>query len=223
MAGIVSRLTRPQTLKTAATARLKWVNDMSQKKMIGFVFTCLLCATNAMAGPFGLEMGMSLKDIGGKPEKVASGKYKLSSVPKPHSAFEAYIVQVSPKHGLCWIKAIGKDIRTSAYGLELKSAFNEMKGKLEKSYGKNETIDRLMPGSIWKEPNDFMMGMIKKERFLMSCWDSEKGSTLTEHIKQIGLMAHPSSQDKGYLTIEYSFDNSEACDAELAAQEDGAL
>lgn len=191
--------------------------------IIAFAITGFLCVTNAMAGPFGLDMGMTLKDMGGKAEKVANGKYKLTTVPKPHSAFEAYVVQLAPKGGLCWIKAIGKDIPTSAYGIELKSAFNDMKGKLEKVYGKHETTDLLMPGSIWDEPNDFMMAMIKKERFLMAIWDNEKGSTFTDNIKKVGLIALPAGRDKGYISVEYSFTNEKACEAELAAQEDGAL
>lgn len=198
-------------------------NKMKRRGIVSLVIMGLICATNAMAGPFGLDMGMTLKDIGGKPEKVANGKYRLSSVPKPHSAFEAYIVQVSPKGGLCWIKAIGKDVPTSAYGIELKSAFNDMKGKLEKAYGKHETIDLLMTGSIWNEPNDFMMAMIKKERILLAVWNNEKGSTLVDNIKQVGLIASPSGQNKGYISIVYSFDNEKACEAELAGQEDGAL
>ena len=131
-----------------------------------FFLISILVVTEAMAGPFGLEKGMSLKDIGGKPEKVGHGIYKLSSVPKPHSAFEAYVVRISPKGGLYWIKAIGKDIATSTYGVELKSAFNEMEEKLGATYGKHKTMDFLMPGSIWNEPNDWMMGLIKKERIL---------------------------------------------------------
>lgn len=196
---------------------------MNRSVIVSLFIAGLMYATNAMAGPFGLDMGMTLEDIGGKPEKIGNGKYKLTSVPKPHSAFEAYIVQISPNGGLCWIKSIGKDIPTSAYGIELKSAFNDMKGKLEKTYGKHETTDLLMPGSIWKEPNEFMMAMIKKERLLMAIWDAGNGSTLTDNIKQIGLIASPGSRDKGYISVEYSFSNEKACEAELAAQEDGAL
>lgn len=196
---------------------------MKRNDIVTLVIVGLVCATNVLAGPFGLDMGMTLKDIGGKPEKVANGKYKLTSVPKPHSAFESYIVQVAPKGGLCWIKAIGKDIQTSAYGIELKSAFNDMKGKLEKTYGKHNITDQLMPGSIWNEPNEFMMAMIKKERYLMAIWNADNGSTLGDNIKQIVLIASPSSRDTGYISIEYSFSNEEACEAELAAQEDGAL
>lgn len=196
---------------------------MFENRVSLFVLTWFFCATSALAGPFGLEMGMSLQAIGGEPEKLGSGKYRLTNVPKPHSAFEAYIVQVAPKSGLCWVKAIGEDIPTSVFGTQLKSKFEQMKDKLEKSYGKHETIDFLMPGSIWNEPKDFMMGMIKKERFLMAIWSGEKNSTLTDNLKQIGLIASPSARDTGHLAIEYSFENEKSCEAELAAQEDGSL
>lgn len=194
------------------------------KKIVAVSFLIsILFVTEAMAGPFGLEKGMSLKDIGGKPEKVGHGIYKLSSVPKPHSAFEAYVVRIAPKGGLYWIKAIGKDIATSAYGLELKSAFSEMEEKLGATYGKHKTMDFLMPDSIWDEPNDWMMGLIKKERILAAIWEKSEGSSLPSDIESIGLIASPSAGDKGYIAIEYSFTNKDTCEAELAAQEDDAL
>jgi len=194
------------------------------RRIVAVVFLIsILFVTEAMAGPFGLEKGMSLKDICGKPEKVGHGIYKLSSVPKPHSAFEAYIVKVAPKGGLCWIQAIGKDIATSSYGIDLKSAFSEMEEKLGATYGKHETMDFLMPGSIWNEPNDWMMGLIKRERFLAAIWKKSEGSSLPSDIEQIGLIASSISCDKGYIAIEYSFTNKEACEAEMAAQEDDAL
>lgn len=196
---------------------------MFKTRIFLFVLACLFCATNAVAGPFGLEMGMSLKDIGGAPQKLAPGKYKLTNVPKSHSAFEAYVVQVAPKGGLCWIKAVGKDISTSSYGIELKSAFKDMEQKLEASYGKHKTMDFLMSGSIWHEPNDWMMGLIKKERVLAAIWEKSEGSSLPSDIEQIGLIASPISGDKGYISIEYSFTNKESCEAEIAAQEDNAL
>jgi len=183
----------------------------------------LFLSSSAIAGPFGLEMGMSLKEIGGTPENIAYGKYKLTSVPKPHSAFEFYVIQVAPNSGLCWIKAIGKDIATSSYGLELKSEFSEMEKKLEGTYGKHKIMDFLMPGSIWNEPNEWMMGLIKKERVLMALWDKKEGSALPANLETVALIASPSSRDKGYISIEYLFANEESCNAELAAQEDDAL
>ena len=179
--------------------------------------------TAANAGPFGLEMGQLLTQIDKDAKQAAPNVYTTSKVPKPHSAFELYALKVGPKSGLCWVKAIGKDIGTSAYGIELKSEFNAMKGKLEKAYGKHETTDVLLPGSIWNEPDEFMMAMIKKQRFLMAIWEGEKGSTLSDNLDSVGLLANPGGRDKGYLSIEYSFSNKEACDKEIAALEDGAL
>jgi hypothetical protein len=196
---------------------------MLKKTITMILLSGMFLVSNAIAGPFGLEMGMSLKEIGGKAEKVAHGKYNLTNVPKPHSAFEFYVVQVAPKGGLCWIKAIGKDIRTSSYGLELKSAFSDMEEKLEKSYGKHKKMDNLLQGSIWDEPNDWMMGLIKKERILAAIWEESEGSNLPADLKQIGLIASPSARDKGYISIEYSFTNMDTCEAELDAQEDDAL
>ena len=196
---------------------------MKKSAKVSAIIILGLFVQSAIAGPFGLEMGMSIKKIDPKAKEVSPGMYTTSKVPKPHSAFENYVVQVGKKNGLCWIKAIGKDISTSSYGIELKSAFSSMSEKLSKTYGKNETTDLLMPGSIWKEPNEFIMAMIKKERFLMAIWDKEKGSKLKGNLKQIGLIAKPGGRSKGYLSHEYSFLNSEACDKEIAAQEDDAL
>jgi len=121
-----------------------------------------------IAKPFGLKMGMSLTDIGGRPEILENRFYKLSSVPNPHSSFESYAVKVAPRGGLYFIKAVGKDVATSSYGAELIAAFNEMEGKLEAIYGKHRKINELFPGSIWDEPNEWMMGLIQKERMLVA-------------------------------------------------------
>lgn len=197
---------------------------MNKKSIVAIVIVLVsFMVSDVTAGPFGLHKGMSLKEIGGKPEKLGNGIYKVINVPKPHSAFEGYIVKVAPKGGLCWIKAIGKDIATSSYGVELKIAFHGMEEKLEARYGKHKSMDFLMPGSIWKDPNDWMMGLIKKERVLAAFWEAAEGSSLPTDLKEISLFAKPFGSGKGYIAIEYSFTNIDSCEAELAAQEDDAL
>lgn len=177
----------------------------------------------AFAGPFGLEKGLSLQSIGGNPQQVAPGKYKVITVPKPHSAFDYYILQIGPKSGLCWIKAIGKDSRTSVYGIELKGSFNDMRAKLQEIYGPSQTTDALLPGSIWNEPKDWMMALVKKERVLLSMWDAKSNASLPSDILSVGLVAKPQGTEKGYLTLEYSFTNEKECDREIAKKEDSAL
>ena len=174
-------------------------------------------------GPFGLWMGMLLDQLDAQPLENATGKYLLTSVPKPHSAFDTYIVQVGLNNGLAWIKEIGKDIATSVYGIELKSEFNNMKKKLDKVYGKSELTDILLHESIWDEPKDWMRGLINKQRILMFVWDVSKGSNLKNDVISISLIANASDSDNGYISIEYEFENSERCDEEIAALEDDVL
>ena len=195
---------------------------MKNSTLLCTVVLAIGLSGQAMAGPFGLEKGMTLKQIDNA-QQVAPGKYKVTSVPKPHSAFDTYAVQIGPQSGLCWIKGVGKELRTSVYGLELRSAFNEMKEKLEQAYGKPEVIDRLLPGSIWDEPKDWMMALIKKERLLAAAWSEKSKATLPIDLQWVGLGARAISTNSGYIAVEYSFINKSDCDAEIAKQEDGAL
>jgi hypothetical protein len=196
---------------------------MLKVRCLAILAFALAVPSVGFAGPFGLEMGMKLSQLPGKPEAISGGYYKLTSVPKPHSSFEAYVVKLSPSTGVCWIKGIGVDIETSSYGIQLKSAFEEMRGKLDSAYGKSKLSDFLMPNSIWNEPNDWMMALIKKERLLAAQWGKEYGSNLPSDLESIALMASPTGRSEGYLALEYSGHQKSKCDAELEAKEDDAL
>lgn len=181
------------------------------------------CAPVIAAGPFGLSMGMTIDQIDPNAVEIGPGKYKIISVPKPHSAFEFYVVQVGPTMGLSWIKAVGKDISTSAYGIELRSAFTDMEAKLTKVYGTGNRTDYLLPDSIWDEPNDWMMSLIQKERYLMTLWDADSGATLKNDLAMVGVLASPNSTTEGYISVEYYFTNNDASEAEAEELEDAGL
>jgi hypothetical protein len=177
-------------------------------------------------GPFGLYMGMSLNDLtaagcGTKP--VAPGKYLVDNVPKPHSLFEKYAVQIGPQSGLSWIKAIGKTIPTSVFGMELKSAFDSLETKLASTYGRFDRTDLLLPDSIWNEPRDWMQGLLNRERYLMSAWSKDKRSTLTDSLTSVAVACTAIDTDSGYLSVEYTFENEPAAEAEISRAEDDAL
>jgi hypothetical protein len=177
----------------------------------------------ADAGPFGLEMGMTIQQIGGNPQQVAPGKYKTTVVPKPHSSFESYVLEVGPHSGLCWIKGIGKNVSTSQFGVELHGAFDELKGKLDQVYGTSKVADYLLPGSMWTEPQYWMMGLLKKDRSLVAFWNASSGAKLPEGLKVVALMTSPINTNTGFVSVEYAFTNEKACDAELSKADDSAL
>jgi len=197
------------------------------KARIGLtIFLLLIINSIVFAGPFGLEMGMTLSTVrdltGVEPKKEGPNIYSITP-PKPHPAFEAYVVRVNSKNEIYFVKAIGKDIITSIYGTELQSAFRELISSLERTYGKYKLYDYLKNGSIWDEPRDFMMAMIKKERYLMAFWDRDEGSNLPEDILNIAIAVIALSTNKGYLALDYSFINMEEAEKEIKAEEDSVF
>lgn len=177
-------------------------------------------------GPFGLWMGMSLADLtdlGCETNEVAPAKYLVTKVPKPHSAFKYYILQITPNNGLSWIKAIGNTIDTSVFGVDLKSEFVKMEEKLVNAYGKADRTDILLHGSIWNEPRDWMQSILHKERFLMSEWSIDKGSNLPDSLTSIGLLTNADDTNSGSIAVEYYFQNISSSESEIATVEDDVL
>lgn len=183
----------------------------------------ILCFASAAfgSGPFGIEKGTELSALEGAKE-VAANKYSFTP-PKAHPEFETYIAIASDSHGVCWLKAIGRDVQTSGYGTELKTKYESFEQKLTKVYGNNKSYDFLMPDSIWDEPKDFMMGLLRNERHKAALWNSAANSKLTDSLTEIGLITVAASRDTGYITIEYKFDNYDACKEEINTKLDQVL
>ena len=184
--------------------------------------TSILLVPSAVSGPFGTEMGMTKADLGitSDTRELALYKYKITSMPKNSRMFESYVVRVTPKNGLCYLKAIGVDINTSRYGNDIRTQFERVNSALKKKYTSGTDYDFLSVGSIWDEPEDFMMGLVKEERYLAASYDDEEGSKMVEDVQAAYLSAYGLSMDKGYLAIDYQFRNYDACKAEVEAVED---
>lgn len=179
-----------------------------------FTFATVLISFSAlsMAGPFGLEMGSSLADLKKqitlKPENI--GLYTTQSVPIPHPDFQLYKLIISPNHGLCKIIAFSKNISTSIYGTELVSKFSNIESALTTKYGNPKKFDNLQPGSIWNEPQDWMMGLLKRERTLSSLWTKEE-RTLPDNLQAIEIKAIAASTEQAGLMLTYEFTNADKC------------
>jgi hypothetical protein len=182
-----------------------------------------ISVNGAMAGPFGLYMGMPKSEFKGKLEEIRPHIYRTRDVPKKHSAFNYYILRFGPNTGLYYIKAVGSDISTNRYGKEVQEAFGTMEVKLKTIYGQNKRMDFLMKDSIWNESRDWMSGLYKKERVLSAMWDEDTSATLKEDLKTVFLAAHGASRTLGFLVIEYIFVNQEVSEADIRAAEDDAL
>jgi hypothetical protein len=142
--------------------------------------------------------------VGKAAVKEAKGDVlRLSAVPKPHRAFDEYSLVFSDNDGLLKIVAYGKDIRTNGFGEAVHDSFVEIRDAISKTYGEpHYNFDRLKEGSIWKDPQYWMIGLLKKERDLGSDW----GTDLPNRIHGIVLEARALSDEKGYLVLTYEFD-----------------
>ena len=212
-----TQLVRPITVQVRSlqmSMRLVILNNPDFTHLTALFLLAVLSLTpgSSIAGPFGLEQGMTLSDLGNATESIVPGKYRLDTVPNPNPAFEEYIVQVGSNSGLCWIKAISADIDTNPYGAELKADFNTMKGIVEDIYGLHKVIDGVILGSEWNAASDWMKALLHEERLLAAFWDRHSGSTLPGNLIAIDLVASPSTHNSGYIAIEYSFSNIANCE-----------
>jgi hypothetical protein len=164
------------------------------------------------SGPFGFNYGMTAPEVLKLVGKDAVKHYKneaddtltLSTAPKPHPGFEEYMLMISPERGLVKIYVLGKNIPANRYGEKLKDAFTEIQDAITETYGQPErAFDSLRSGSLWKEPEDWMMGLLKEERRLRSYW---RLKTTINHITAIALGASADSTENGRLTVDYEFD-----------------
>ncbi len=188
------------------------------KRRTAALFLVYSVAETAWAGPFGFDMGKSVSSYTCE-KQSPPGFYKCAPA-KPHSAFESYIVEATDKHGICWIKGVGKNISDNGYGFGTKQAVDDIATQLSQVYGaKTEVVDRLLPGSIWKEPGDWTMGVAKNERRYYYHWKP----TTDPAIAQIFVAANALNGSTGYVSLEYYGSSYQECDADVKQQEAGVL
>ena len=175
------------------------------------------------ATPFGLRQGMSVEELGAAATPLGGGMYKLTSVPVPHPAFEFYVAQVSPRTGMCYVKGVGRQVRTNAYGAELRSRFASIRDEISATFGRYRTVDMLLSDSIWAGPRDWMAALAERQRLLFAQWNTDTRATLRPHLTTVFVAANAKTSDSGYVVVEYYFDNEPACQQEFDGSADAAL
>lgn len=182
---------------------------------------CLLISS-LTAGPFGLEMGMKPDKISGLKATNAPGRYQTESPPSPHPLFKTYVLMFSETSGLYGVTALTESIPTNPFGEQLRTPFATLEKALTTKYGKPDRYDYVTPGSVWIEPNDWLMGLLKEERTLTCEWNLKK-IKMPDNLDLIQLKAIGMSFDQGILRLTYWFTNSDAAEAENKKKHDSAL
>ena len=191
-------------------------------KRIVMLTLLLLCGMTLFAGPFGLEMGWTKQDLTENNVKilVEEGNSFMVEPPSPHSSFDAYLLNIDSEFGLYSIFAISDSISTSENGQQFLSEYNHIKEQLISSYGDpTKDINYLSYGSIWDEPQDFMMSLIKQDRLLGCIWElDEDNGNMT-----VSLIPRVESLSSGFLAIVYHSSNYDEIQAREDAKEASVL
>lgn len=141
-----------------------------------------------------------------------------------HPDFEFYSVILTPEQGLCKITAVGKDIRSSSQGTEVEEEFKSKVEALTEKYGEPENKHNfLKSGSLWKERQYWMMGLLKKERIISAFWGPKKNKNLPDSIDSIEIHADATNSETAYITIAYEFDNFDSCIKTLRTKKNSSL
>lgn len=191
------------------------------------VAATFFAAFSAIAGPFGLNKGMTLEELKKHGNFTPAGQpfvYTSKTLTNGHPDFEVYTVVLTPEHGLCKIQAVGSNIDSSSYGSELESKFKDLTSAMAGKYGsQGRNFDFLRSGSIWNEPKDWMMGLLKKERTLTTFWSPPESQNLPDSLATIVVEAIALSGSKGYIKLGYDFDNISGCLETLKAKKNSNL
>lgn len=144
-----------------------------KKIFIGLIFA--LIPISIFAAPFGLAIGMTIDEIAGQCEEapifVQNDIYLIKPI-KSHPIFEVYAVYVNEKSGLYQIRAASEPITTNKYGTELQNAFNSVKDRIAKTYGKpkiNSKIDSNI-SSLYQNDEYWFYTLREGSRELSAVW-----------------------------------------------------
>lgn len=197
----------------------QWVQEDKMRKLFLVMIFGLISAF-IYAAPFGLKMGMTVEDIAEQCEEEPSyfedDIYLVKPI-KKHPLFDYYAVYVNEKTGLYQIRAISSLITTNKFGTELKNAFNSLKDRIAKTYGKPKVTDKYSnySDSYYQQDEYWFYSLREGSRELSAVWGYD--SALSDELESVALKCTVSSgfyEGTGQLVLYYYFKNTSAVEDE---------
>lgn len=162
--------------------------------------TTVVCQAQETKPPcaFGFCMGQTVMEVTMKADGIHF--YEAES-----DYFTYLVVGHTPKAGVCKVAGLKTVVDPDEYGVEHRIVFNKFAEKIVAKYGEPERkVDHLIPGSIWNEPIDWLMGLEKQERYLFWDWN----------LPQLYIRL---DADPEHIELTYEFSNFADCKAEAEA------
>lgn len=117
--------------------------------------------------------------------------------------FARIICGIHPTLGLYMYSLIGKPLRISPNGTELKDSFKTCTLRFETRFGKARKEDYLKPDSTLRAPGQWLESLQKKERVLRATW-----YPTTESLGSVILSCNSNPDSMvGYTIVTFTYDN----------------
>ena len=180
-----------------------------------------LISTFIYAAPFGLKMGMTIDEIAEQceeePSFIEDDIYWIKPI-KSHPIFSYYAVYVSEKTGLYQIRAISDSVTCNKYGTEIQNAFNSVKDRISKTYGKPRIINKVDSTiSSFLQKDEYWFQTLKDgARQLSAIWGEK--TELTDNLISVALDCVADNDiyhyEDAHLVLYYYFTNSTSVEDE---------
>ena len=189
-----------------------------KKILLVLIFAILPLAV--FAAPFGLKMGMTIDEIAEQCEEEPSfvkDDIYLVKPTKSHPLFSYYAVYVHEKTGLYQIRAISDSVTCNKYGTEIQNAFNNVKDRISKTYGKPRIINKVDANiySFLQNDEHWFQTLKDGSRQLSAIWGEK-----TQLADDLASVALDCVADSGYLdgdahlVLYYYFNNANSVEDE---------
>lgn len=118
--------------------------------------------------------------------------WRCSAAPRPHPAFEYYVIQYVEGIGACAIWGIGKSVSDDSFGHETRKIVDVLSGQLATKYGKGRKWDFLKDGSTLNEPEEWLKGIERGDRRYGYVWEPIGGFEPVGNVEFIEIRARAS-------------------------------
>ena len=172
----------------------------------------LACNAALANAPFGFEVNVSPSQYEFCSPSERRDVYLCTGAPKPHGAFDTYILWYFHNIGLCKTVAVGNTIENDAYGELARKRTDKIARQIEKKYGPaTDKCDFLNAGSIWDEARDWMRALSRNERSYVYSWSRDRGYIPVGNVDTILLQVRGDNASEGYITAAFEFGNMSRC------------
>ena len=190
-------------------------------KKLFFALIFGLLSTFIYAAPFGLKMGMTIEEIAEQceeePSFVKDDIYLIKPV-KKHPLFSYYAVYVNEKTGLYQIRAISDSMTCNDYGTEIQNAFNSVKDRIAKTYGKPRIINKVDASlsDYMKQDKHWFYNLKNGAQQLSAIWGEK--TELADNLISVALDCVADNDiyhyEDAHLVLYYYFTNSTSVEDE---------